>query len=44
MSDDIVLTMLLRGKSRGENAGKGDTLIIEPKRQMLANLNSWSKI
>lgn len=45
MSDDIVFDYVIeREKAEVKMPGKGDTLIIEPKRQMLANLNSWSKI
>ena len=45
MSDDIVFDYVIESEGTDVSIpGKGDTLIIEPKRQMLANLKSWSKV
>ena len=47
MSDDVVFDYVIEKDGTGDSVkmpGKGDTLMIEPKRHMFANLRSWSKL
>ena len=45
MSDEIVFDYVIeKDGPEAEMPGKGDTLTIEPKRHMLSNLVSWSKL
>ena len=47
MSDEIIFDYVIEKDTTGENVklpGRGDTIMMEPKRKMLANLKSWSKL
>lgn len=47
MSDEITFDYVIEKDETGKSVkmpGKGETLMIEPKRQMLANLKDWSKV
>ena len=47
MSDEVVFDYVIEKKNNADVTkmpGKGDTLVIEPKRHKLANLKSWVKL
>lgn len=47
MSGNVIFDYIIEKDETGKSVqmlGKGDTLIIDPKRHMFANLKSWSKI